>query len=50
MLLLFYFLLSVLKLKVGNDFNVTLREHDFELCEHVAGNKRLDHLTKVLVF
>lgn len=48
MLLLFYFLLSVLKLKVGNDFNVTLREHD--LCEHVAGNKRLDHLTKVLVF
>lgn len=38
----------MLKVNVGDDFNIVLREHDIELCEHVAGNKRLDHLTKVL--
>lgn len=47
--LLFYFLLCVLKVNVGDDFNVALREHDIELCEHVAGNKRLD-INKGFVF
>lgn len=36
------------KVNVGHDFNVTLREHDTELCERDPVNKRLEHLEKVL--
>lgn len=36
----------MLQVNVGEDFNPALRERDIELCEPVAGNKRLDHLTK----
>lgn len=46
LLLLFYILLCVLEVNVGEDFNAALREHDIDLCKPVAGNKRLDHLTK----
>lgn len=43
-----FFLLCVLKVNVGHDFNVVLREYDTELCEHDPVNIRLEHLTKVL--
>lgn len=38
----------VLKVNVGHDFNVALREHDPKLCEFDLVNKKLEHLTKVL--
>lgn len=38
----------VLKVNIGHDFNVALREHDIKLCECDLVNKRLEHLTKVL--
>lgn len=50
LLLLFYFLLCVLKVNVGDGFTIASRDHDSKLCEHVAGCKRLDHLTRVLLF
>lgn len=48
LLLVFFFLLCVLKVNVGHDFNVALREHDTGLCECDSVSGRLEHLTNIL--
>lgn len=48
LLLAFFFLLCVLKVNVGHDFNVALREHDTGLCERDSVSRRLEHLTNIL--